>query len=199
MAQDSATADFWDQRYRGGVTPWEHPDVPPALQAFLAREAGVRLRVLVPGCGSAHELRLLHAQGHTVLAIDFADAALEAARRALGPLADLVKKADFFAFEGDAAPFDLAYERAFLCALPRRLWEDWAQRMATLVRPGGRLAGFFFFDTNERGPPFGLAPAQLRGLLEPAFECIEDVPVPPQDSLPVFAGREHWQVWQRRL
>src|SRR6266853_1598818 len=47
-------------------------------------------------------------------------------------------------------------ERAFLCALPRRLWPSYARRLFELLRPEGRLAGFFYFDDGERGPPFGL-------------------------------------------
>ena len=77
------------------------------------------------------------------------DATIDAAR-ALGLQ---VRKADFFAL--DEGPFDLVYERAFLCALPRPRWPDWARRMAELVRPGGELAGFFYMNDNERGPPFG--------------------------------------------
>jgi thiopurine S-methyltransferase len=69
--------------------------------------------------------------------------------------------------------------------------------MATLVVPGGMLAGYFFIDAAERGPPFPLhSDDELRDLLEPAFERLEDRPV--GDSLPVFAGKERWQLWRRR-
>jgi thiopurine S-methyltransferase len=120
-------------------------------------------------------------------------------------------------------PFEVVYERAFLCALPRRLWTDWGRRMAQLVKPGGVLAGFFFFDAGERGPPhvplrggpphvplpggpphvplrggppFPLhGPEELAGLLEPAFRRLEDAAVP--DSIDVFRGKERWQAWER--
>ena len=98
-----------------------------------------------------------------------------------------------------APPFDLVYDRAFLCELPRPRWGDCAQRMAQLVRPGGELAGFFFLDDNPKGPPFGTSRAGLAGLLEGAFELSEDRPVPPEQSLPVFQRTEIWQVWKRRL
>jgi thiopurine S-methyltransferase len=66
------------------------------------------------------------------------------------------------------------------------------------VQPGGVLAGYFFFDEGERGPPFPLhSQEELVALLEPAFERIEDAPV--ADSIPVFAGRERWQVWRRKV
>ena len=94
--------------------------------------------------------------GWDVLGIDFSHEALNAARAILGPAAARVRHADFFApIAGE--PFEVVYERAFLCALPRRLWGDWAKRMAEVVAPGGLVAGFFFFGDGERGPPFPLA------------------------------------------
>jgi SAM-dependent methyltransferase len=195
MAQDSAKPDFWDTRYRGNVMPWDAHGVPPTLAEWLGtREAPGR--VLIPGCGTGYEARHFAQNGYAVLAIDFSEAAVEAARAELGELASLVQRADFFAVEG--GPFDLVYERAFLCALPRRMWEDWARRVAELVKPGGTLAGFFYFNDNAKGPPFGIAPGALDALLAPAFERVEDHPVPSAQSIPVFEGKERWQVWQRR-
>ena len=195
MAQDSSRPDFWDTRFRQNITPWDAGRVPAALERFVARNTG-RGRVLVPGCGTGYEVRELARTGFDVTAIDFSEAAVEAAKRELGPLAHLVRIADFFDFEGDAPPFDAIYERAFLCALPRRLWNDWAKRTGGILRPGGLLFGIFFFDDNSKGPPFGIAAAQLEALLAPDFERIEDEPV--EDSLPVFAGKERWQVWRRK-
>ena len=195
MAQDSSKPDFWDTRFRQNVTPWDAGRVPAALQRFLGRHAG-RGRALVPGCGTGYEVRELAHAGFDVTAIDFSEAALEAARRELGPLAHLVRLADFFSFEHDTPPFDAIYERAFLCALPRRVWPDWERRAAQLLRPGGLLCGVFFFDDNARGPPFGVAAGQLEALLAPDFERVEDEPV--EDSIPAFAGRERWRVWRRK-
>jgi len=196
MAQDSSRPEFWDTRFRGGVTPWDAHGVPPILEVWLKKRISP-LRVLVPGCGTGYEVRAFAERGHEVLAIDFSDAALDAARRELGELANLVRKDDFFSLQ--EKPFDVVYERAFLCALPRSLWTDWARRTAELVRPGGELAGFFYFDDNERGPPFGIAAAQLNSLLRGNFQLSEKLPVPAEQSLPVFKGKEVWQVWKRRL
>ena len=196
MSQDSSQPEFWDTRYRGGTTPWDAGAVPKRLAQWLVAEPRA-MRVLVPGCGSGYEVRLFAERGHDVLAIDFSDAAVEAARRTLGNLANRVRKADFFAL--DEAPFDLVYERTFLCALPRRMWPQWAERISALVRPGGRLAGFFFIDDNPRGPPFGTSPRQLNQLLGKTFASLEDELVPAGQSVPVLAGKERWQVWKRRL
>jgi SAM-dependent methyltransferase len=196
MAQDSSRPEFWDTRFRGGVTPWDAGSVPSALEIWLKKRSSP-LRVLIPGCGTGYEVRAFAERGHDVLAIDFSDAALDAARRELGKLANRVRKGDFFSLQ--AEPFDVVYERAFLCALPRSLWTEWARRTAELVRPGGELAGFFYLDDNERGPPFGIAPSQLNSLLTTNFRLSEELPIPAEQSLPVFKGKEVWQVWKRRL
>jgi trans-aconitate methyltransferase len=151
----------------------------------------------VPGCGSGYEVRLFAERGDDVLGIDFSDAAIEAARRGLGKFADRVRKADFFSLA--EKPFDLVYERTFLCALPRPLWPQWGRHLPALVRPGGLLAGFFFFDDNERGPPFGVSERALHDLLDPNFALRRDAPVPAEQSVAVLAGKERWQVWERRL
>ena len=102
--------------------------------------------------------------------------------------------ADFFTFS-PAAAYPLIYERAFLCALPRKLWADWGRRVAELLAAGGLLAGYFFICDQAKGPPFGILPEQLDELLSPNFVRIEDAAV--DDSIPVFSGRERWQVWRR--
>jgi SAM-dependent methyltransferase len=194
MAQDSSQPGFWDTRYRGGVTPWDAAGVPARLRAFLERLAPSR--VLIPGCGTGYEVKAFAESGHDVLAIEFSDAAIEAARRHLGALAGRVMKADFFDF--DAPAFDLIYERAFLCALPRRLWSRWAEHVRELLRPAGALAGFFYIDDNERGPPFGASETQLAALLAP-MSLEEQQAIPAGESIAVFQGKEVWQVWRRPL
>jgi SAM-dependent methyltransferase len=192
--EDASRAEFWERRFREGVTPWDAGRVPALLERFQTREAPGQ-RVLIPGCGSGYEVRFFAEAGFDVVAIDFAPAAIERARQVLGPFAPLARLADFFSFDPEGA-FDLIYERAFLCALPRQLWPGYASRVAELLRPGGRLAGFFFFDHSKRGPPFGLEATELEALLGARFERVEDTAV--ADSIPIFAGKERWQVWRCR-
>ncbi len=199
--RDPAAAAFWDERFASGFTPWDAGAAPPALRRFIESDRPLGPRVLLPGCGAAHEAALLDAAGFQVLAIDYSAAALDAARRALPPAVAqrVLRQADFFAFE--AEPFDWIYERAFLPALPPRLWGDWAARCAQLLRPEGLLVGFFVLEATvpepRRGPPFAAGAAELAALLQPGFTRLDDQPIVVGESLPVFAGREHWQLWQR--
>ncbi|MBS1160841.1 MAG: Thiopurine S-methyltransferase [Proteobacteria bacterium] len=186
--------DFWCKRFGEGCTPWDAGRVPNAFAAFVASQQPA-VNTLIPGCGSAWEAAFLAESGWPVTALDFSPQAVASARQVLaGTAVDLVC-ADFFTFE-PRQTYRLIYERAFLCALPRQLWADWARRVAELLSPGGRLAGFFFLCEQPKGPPFGIRPEQLDELLAPNFERLEDAAV--DDSIQVFAGRERWQVWRRR-
>lgn len=191
---DPADAPFWDMRYQAHFTPWDAGRVPSGLREFIARESPAG-RVLVPGCGSAWDVRFLAESGCDVEGVDFSAAAIEAARPVMGPHAARVRRANFFGTEV-SGPFALIYERAFLCALPRRLWGDWAARVSALLGTGGMLAGYFLFDEPGRGPPFALhGQAELDDLLAGRLVRCEDVPV--ADSIAVFAGKERWQAWRK--
>ena len=192
--QDPSLPDFWDHRFRGRVTPWDAGRVPAELAAFVRGSDRPR-RVLVPGCGSGWDVRHFAEAGWDVTGLDFSAEAIAAARANVGPFADRLVPGDFFAFAFEA-PFEVIYERTFLCALPRRLWPDYAARVGALLVPGGILAGFFYFADEPRGPPFGTTPAALLALLDPHFALEEDREV--ADSIPLFRDRERWQVWRRR-
>lgn len=192
--RDPRVPAFWDERFDGGFTPWDRGAVPQALQDFVKRAQGP-LATLIPGCGSGYELAFLADAGWDATAIDFAPAAVAAAKRRAGRWQGRVIEADFFRYQ-PPGPLDLLYERAFLCALPRQMWPEVAAHWAQLLPPGALLAGFFFFDDAAKGPPFGLQREQLGQLLAPNFECEQDEPV--LDSVPVFDGKERWMAWRRR-
>ncbi|MBI4984470.1 MAG: methyltransferase domain-containing protein [Rhodocyclales bacterium] len=188
--------DFWDKRFQSGVMPWDAGAVPTDLQAYLRQQGpGQARRVLVPGCGSAHEAAFLDQLGWSVVALDFSAAAVETARRNLGDWGGTLVQEDFFA-HSPASPYALVYERAFLCALPRKLWAGYGERMMRLLAPGGHLAGYYFFGDDLKGPPFAIDRPQLDALLTPYFDLVADDAV--ADSIPAFAGRERWLVWRRR-
>ncbi|NJD25904.1 MAG: methyltransferase domain-containing protein [Betaproteobacteria bacterium] len=186
--------DFWCKRFAEGTTPWDAGGVPPEFAAFAARQPAP-LATLIPGCGSAWEAAHLARLGWQVTALDFSAEAVARARTLLGDAAVDLACADFFTWQPIRTP-ELLYERAFLCALPRKLWDDWGRRVADLLPPGGLLAGYFFVCDQVKGPPFGILADQLDALLAPAFKRIEDAAA--KDSIAAFAGRERWQVWQRR-
>jgi SAM-dependent methyltransferase len=191
---DPSAPEFWDVRFREGKTPWDAGGVPRELAGYLAGASGGG-RVLIPGCGAAYEVAAFHEAGYEAVAIDFSPEAVSAAARLLGPLRQAVRLGDFFQFDFGGILFDIIYERAFLCSLPRRSRPAYCARVSELLRPGGLLIGFFFYDKNESGPPFGLREGELDDLLKGKFalEAEEKTSSP----VPVFAGKERWQIWRR--
>jgi SAM-dependent methyltransferase len=185
---------FWESRYRAGKTPWDFQGVPRALIAYL--KIAKPGRVLIPGCGSGYEIRAFAERGWDVLAVDFSEAAVERARAALGELGERVLLADFFKQDFGGSQFDLIYERTFLCSLPPEKWSDYVRRVTDLLLPAGRLAGFFLYGQEKEPPPFPLSIEAAHRIFGEGFTQIADEPV--ADSLPLFAGRERWQVWERK-
>ena len=106
--RDPNSADFWDERFERGFTPWDRGGVPAQLGRFVAA-APRPLRSLIPGCGAAYELAYLSEAGWDATAIDFSPAAVAAARTAVGPWASRVQLADFFAWQPTSIIMFLLY------------------------------------------------------------------------------------------
>lgn len=188
---DSSRPEFWDLRYARGETPWDFHGVPAALTKFLTNsQAG---SVLIPGCGAGYEVRAFHEADWQVTAIDFSPVAVGNARAHLGALASSVLLGDFFTQDFGTDRFDVIYERTFLCALPPYLWPAYANRMAQLLCPDGKLVGIFFYGQQIDPPPYPLSPETASKLFREKFSLVKSVPI--SDSLPIFQGNERWQEW----
>jgi len=192
---DCTDPDFWSIRYASGRTPWDFGGVPAALKSFLARSPAPG-RVLIPGCGAGYEIQAFHAAEFDVTAIDFSPAAFDQAKRVLGALANKFIVGDFFTYDFGPRRFDLIYERTFLCSMPPARWPDYANRMADLVTPGGRLIGVFLYgQPSSGGPPYPLTDEQAQELFQRNFQPVRSELM--TDSLPLFRGMERWQEWRR--
>ena len=133
--------DFWDGLYKAGTMPWDAGASPRRLTRFLEEfspECASRksIRVLVPGCGSAYEAAYLASQGYEVEAIDFSEEAIKRAKVLFKDEKVSFEQADFFEFDG--GPFDLIYERAFLCSFNPKLRQRFVRKLRSL-RPSIRM------------------------------------------------------------
>src|SRR5437588_9296268 len=115
-SSDSAVPAFWNQRYACGETPWTLHAIPATLRSFVKRTRA-RGRVLIPGCGTDHEvLRFLQSAGFEVTAIAFSAVAVTQITEVLGNFDGKIIHGNFFKFDFPNR-FDVIYERTFLCAL----------------------------------------------------------------------------------
>ena len=194
-SSDSAVPAFWNQRYACGETPWTLHAIPATLRSFIGRTRA-RGRVLIPGCGTDHNvLRFFQSAGFEITAIDFSAVAVAQIKKALGNFDGKIIHGNFCKFDFPSR-FDLIYERTFLCTLHPQRWPQYAKRVAQLLRPRGKLVGIFFYGTEPDPPPFPLTEIQAAEIFGEYFRLIGDVNV--SDSVAMFAGMERWQEWQPR-
>ena len=184
---------FWEEKFARDQTPWDRGQPSPKLRDWLA--AGELSPLLgngqigVPGCGSGHEVELLAAQGHSVIALDYAPTAvaLTRARLAAQGLHAEVIQADVLAWQAPQ-PLAAIYEQTCLCALHPDHWQAYAKQLHSWLRPGGRLFALFMQWQREgaargliEGPPYHCDINAMRALF-PADRW--SWPKPPYERVP---------------
>jgi methyl halide transferase len=194
----------WDHRYRLGDTPWEKGYAAPPLSEWLEKHGPLNGRVLVPGCGSGHDVRGLAEAGSsncTVVGLDIASAAIEQARRKNSLANAEFVKGDLFALpESWRRSFDWVFEHTCFCALPRKERSAYVETVSHLLKPKGRLLAIFFMDPWDpdedpvnSGPPFGTDRAELAQLFDSRLSLLSEYV--PSKSYP---GREQRELVQLR-
>lgn len=147
--------EFWSARYQTNQAKWNAGAVTTPIKEFVDQLTDKSIRILIPGVGHGHELVYLYEQGFSnVYAIDLASEPLEEIMRKIPsfPRTHLVQ-GDFFELE---ATFDLILEQTFFCALSPNLREAYAEKMNSLLKDDGLLAGVLFdFPLDQEWPPYG--------------------------------------------
>ncbi len=178
----------WESRYLAGDTPWDKGAAHPGLVAWL-RDHRMHGRVLVPGCGSGHDVRAIAAGGADVIGFDIAPSALTAASHFTPAGRESYRLGDFLAGEAGAG-FDWLFEHTCFCAIDPARRRDYAEAAAAAVRPGGHFLAIFYANPDHPdGPPFGCSEAELDALFTPAFETLAS-----QTGFPTHEGRENREI-----
>lgn len=186
----------WDARYRAGDMPWDRGAAPPIAE-FL-RTHDITGEVLVPGCGTGHDVRLLAGHGARVTGLDLSETALAMARN-LPPVAgELYHSGDLFALPEEwTGRFDWVVEHTCFCAIPPARRADYVKAVARVLKPGGFLLGVFFLDPGvEQGPPHGATREEIAGLFDPFFHLEREWK--PADAFPEREGGELCQLLRKR-
>lgn len=148
-------AAYWNERYLHHDTPWDIGAVSPPIQAYIDQLSDRSLKILIPGAGRAHEAAYLKQQGfEQVWVCDWAEAAF-VDFRAQAP--DFPRShqliMDFFKLD---IQVDLILEQTFFCALDPAYRQNYVEKCADLLFPGGKLVGLLFASYFPfEGPPFG--------------------------------------------
>ncbi len=189
------TPTFWQQRFDTGNLAWDRGQPSPQLAAWLADgvlRAG--LSVIVPGCGTGHEVAALAAAGCQVIALDYTPVAVQRTQQRLHEAGQqaVLHCADVLQWQ-PSAPCDAVYEQTCLCALHPDHWTGYAAQLRAWIKPGGRLCALFMQARRDgagqgliEGPPYHCDIHAMRALF-PASHW--DWPKPP------FATVAHPSGW----
>jgi thiopurine S-methyltransferase len=189
--------DYWDQRYREGRMGWDIGSVSTPLKEYIDQLPSTDLDILVPGAGNGYEVDYLYQKGfHSVYALDISKVAFEQFR-GMNPgfPEDQFLLGDFFSLEG--RKFDLILEQTFFCALQPELRVSYAQKMQSLLKDQGILAGLLFdFPFNGEGPPYGGNAEEYRELFSPFFKIrkLERA----YNSIPPRQGNELFFIFEQK-
>jgi len=182
--------DFWNSRYASGEMGWDVGEPSRPLKEFIDTLTDPDLRILIPGCGSAHEAQYLWEKGfRNVHLIDIAPLALEsfAERVPDFPKENLIC-GDFFSHEGQ---YDLILEQTFFCAIDPSLRERYAHQVHRLLVDGGELAGVMFgVPMNDDKPPYGGSKEAYLEYFSPLFSEVSMEPC--MNSIVPRMGSELW-------
>ncbi|MFQ3224556.1 MAG: SAM-dependent methyltransferase [Lentimonas sp.] len=179
----------WNAAYEKGDMPWDKGEAAPPLRAFLKR-APIAGRVLVPGCGLGHDVRLLAKQGASTVGLEIAKNAVRRAQAIPANRAASFEVGDFLNLSDRYhGQFDFVVEHTCLCALDRELRGAYARSVGQALKPGGLYLAIFYRVVkgySGDGPPHPITAEEIEALFGADFEMIErEVPRETYSSRPV--------------
>lgn len=195
----------WNQHYESGDTPWEKGEpAPPLLELLDKKDLSIwgDGPILVPGCGTGHDVRALTARGLNPLGLDLAPLALKRAENQPEAGSERYELGDFLDVSWRTGKtFTAIWEHTCYCAIDPSRRPEYAQACADLIAPGGHLIGVFFLTPNgpgeeEEGPPFNSSIPELDERFSPWFEKVDSWI--PTKNYPGREGKEWTAIYRRK-
>lgn len=187
----------WEALYQTGDTHWDKGEASPGLVDFLAAHTDLpRGTVLVPGCGTGHDVRAWAQAGWTVTGLDLAPSAIRLAqeRTVAAGLTAGFRLGSFLDLE-PVTPCDWVFEHTLFCAINPARRDDYVRAVRRWLKPGGQLLAVHYMLRDADAPPHGCTQQELMERFLPHFE-LQQGWVPR--SHPHRAGLELMLWWHRR-
>ncbi|KAG5340730.1 hypothetical protein C0989_000509 [Termitomyces sp. Mn162] len=160
----------WEIVWQANLTPWDAGESQPPLREVI-ESGGINFprqgRVLVPGCGPGYDVFYLA----SALNMDV-----------LGL---------------DVSETAITKAKSFFIVIPPTRRTEWAQQMASLIKPQGYLITLVFpiDPPTDLGPPFFVRVEHYEEVLDGSFKKVLEKA--PTTSLPSHVGKERIVVWER--
>lgn len=191
------TGTDWETRYQAKDWPWEKGEPSPGLVDFLAAHPDLpKGTVLVPGCGTGHDVRAWVKAGFHATGCDLAPSAVQLGTEwtaAAGLSADFFL-GDFLRAE-PVQPFDWLFEHTLFCAIHPSERDDYVRAALRSLKPGGDYLAVNYLLTDPGGPPYSTTREEQIERFSPHFDLLEEwVP----RSYPNRVGLERMFWWTRK-
>ena len=196
--QHSRGESFWTAQYQQQNWGWDLGQAHPYLQQSLDSLKLMRAKVLVLGCGRAHDAHYFAERGHLVDAIDISAEALTAAQKIYPETSNL----KYFQVDALNLPdsyngqYDIVWDHTFYCAIPPKKRQELVKIWHRALNEQGRVMGIFFSMFKPDGPPFGGSEWELRARVKKQFrtQYWNRVPIGPVSRL----GKEFFCILEKR-
>jgi methyl halide transferase len=143
--------------------PWEKGEGSPGLEDFLAQHPQLpRGTVLVPGCGTGHDVRIWARHGFKATGLDLAPSAIRLSQqrtREEGLSAEFLHS-DFLTGSPEE-PFDWIFEHTLFCAIDPEHREAYGRAVDRWLKPEGQFLAIHYMIDDREGPPFGCTQEEL--------------------------------------
>lgn len=202
--------DFWLERWKNNEIGFHQTTINPYLSYFYGEkgapaELRETLKVFVPLCGKSKDMLWLSQAGYKVFAVECSENAVKAffEENALNykhakldkedqkehalyissnqASAIEIFQGDFFALQKtDLEDVTDVFDRAALVALPPEMRQQYAYKMAELLKPGTRtlLVTLTYDQAEMSGPPFSVSEDNVIALYSEYFKidklCFKD-------------------------
>ncbi len=161
----------WEAKYLAQETPWDKGAPSPGLVDFLAAQPSLpRGTVLVPGCGTGHDVRAWAGAGFRATGFDVAPSAIRLARERTAAGLTAKFEAGNFLADTPAQPFDWVFEHTLFCAIDPARRDDYVQAVRRWLVPRGNYLAVNYLIPDKEGPPFGTTRDELLERFSPGFE-----------------------------
>ncbi|HNQ13790.1 MAG TPA: methyltransferase domain-containing protein [Bacteroidia bacterium] len=164
---------YWEDRYHQQKTGWDIGHANPILIDFVVSTLPKDSKILIPGCGNAHEAIALFEIGYAnVVILDIAQAPLLNVKSKCPdfPEENMICE-DFFFHQSS---YDAILEQTFFCAIDPSLRKSYVEKTHRLLKDKAILFGLLFASAfTAEGPPFGGTIDEYQQLFKDKFEFIK--------------------------
>lgn len=162
--------NFWEKKWQDNQTGWDLGSASPPIVAYFQSYPNKNIKILIPGCGNAHEAEFLLKNGFkNITILDISRTAVAILKKKFEKYPEIkIVNEDFFLHQGS---YDVMVEQTFFCALDPLFREKYAVKSSELLEKDGKIIGLLFDTQFEKeGPPFGGSVAEYKPIFKKYFE-----------------------------